>query len=181
MVYDIPEPVGMSHTMEITLWLNISKMHYLPWVAMAQYLVRRVTIEPNRHTFYLTFIDSLIEWPLKGLVLQEEISILLATTPLNHSAAGSGMKSLGHWLSLPTLVEDRCVSDTELTVREILIKAVHKGPLFCYLWSFLWASCSGAVIKTGFLAHFIHGLWRSWYSWASCMGFQVVVVVFAYN
>ena len=56
--------------------------------------------------------------------------LFLAISPLNHSAAGSGLESLGYWLGLQTLAKDRCVSDTELLVREILIIAAHKGPLF---------------------------------------------------
>ena len=100
-----------------------------PWVA--QYLVNRATIGPNLHTLYLAFIDSLIDWPLMGLVLQEtytQINALLLATSLNHSADGSGLKGLGHWLGLQTLAKDSCVSDTELPVREIFIKAAHKGP-----------------------------------------------------
>ena len=80
---------------------------------MAQYLVRRATIEPNLHTRYLAFIGSLVDWPLRGLVLQETYTkikaILLITSPLDHSAAGSGLKSLGHWLGLQTLARNRCV------------------------------------------------------------------------
>ena len=51
--------------------------------------------------------------------------------------------------------KDRCVSDTELPAREILIKAAYKALHFCCLWSFLWANCSRAVIK---IAHLTHGL-----------------------
>ena len=87
-------------------------------------------------------------------------AILLAPSPLNHSAAGSGLKSLGHWLAWSqTLAKDRCVcvSDTELPVREILINAAHKDPSFLLPLIILWVNCSGAVIKIGFLAHLAHG------------------------
>ena len=61
--------------------------------------MRRATIEPNLHTLYLAFINSLVDWPLKDLdVLQEAYTlinaILLATSPFNHFAAGSGLKNL---------------------------------------------------------------------------------------
>ena len=97
---------------------------YLPWVA--QYLVRRATIESNFHMIYLAFVDWL------DLVLQEIYTqinaILLVTSLLNHFTGGSGLKNLGHWLSLQTLARDKCVSDTtELPVREILLEVAHKG------------------------------------------------------
>ena len=34
---------------------------------------------------------------------------------------------------------------------------MHRTLNFCCLWSFLWANCSGAGIKIGFLAHLTHG------------------------
>ena len=149
------------------------------WVA--QYLVRRATIESNLHTLYC--IDSLVDCPLKYLVLQETSTrinaILLATSPLNYSTAGSGLKKLDHWLVLQTLAKYRCVSDTELPVREILINAVHKGPSFLLPSVIFAAKCSGALIKLEFLAHLTLGLWTPYYCWASCMGFQALVVVFA--
>ena len=104
--------------------------------------MKRATIEPNIHTLYLAFINSLVDWPLKDLVLQETYIYISYTwinsvslvgyrgSPLNYSAAGSGLKCLGHWLGLQTLAKDRCVSDTELPMREILINAAHKGPSF---------------------------------------------------
>ena len=46
---------------------KICAVRYLPWVA--QYLVRRVMIEPNLYTLYLAFIECLEDWPLKGLEL----------------------------------------------------------------------------------------------------------------
>ena len=112
-----------------TMTAQFCEQEYFPWVA--QYLVSRATIEPNFHALYLAFIDCLEDWPLKGLMLQETYTqinaILLATSSVNHSAARSGLKSLGRWLGLHTLARDRCVSDTELPVREILFNAGHKG------------------------------------------------------
>ena len=74
-------------------------------------------------------------------------AVLLATSPLNHSAAGSGLKSHGHWLGLQALARDRCVSDNELPVREILfiaacIRALH----LCCLWLSLWGNLSRSYV-----------------------------------
>ena len=73
-------------------------------------------------------------------------AILLATSPLNHSTAGSGLKTLGNWLGLQTLAKDSCVSATELPLREILIKAVQKSlsfllPLVILFVGQLFRSC----------------------------------------
>ena len=54
--------------------------------------------------------------------------LLLADPPHGDSAAGPSLKNLGHWLGLQTLASDRCVSASELPVREILLNAAHKGP-----------------------------------------------------
>ena len=63
------------------------------------------------------------------------------TSPINHFAAGSGLKSLGHWFGLQTLARDRCVSDIELPVREILFNAGHKCPSSWFFVGQLLRSC----------------------------------------
>ena len=50
------------------------------------------------------------------------------------------------------------------------IRALH----FCCIGLFLWAKCSVAVIKIGFLAYLTLGLWTSYYCWASSIGFQAL-------
>ena len=55
---------------------------YLPWVA--EYLVRRATIEPNLNTLYLAFIDSLVDWPLKILYFKRIILGLMLSCWLPH-------------------------------------------------------------------------------------------------
>ena len=75
----------------------------------------------------------------------------------------------GHWLGVLTLAKDRCVSDSELPVKEILIKAVRKGPSFLLLLVIFVGQLFRSYDQNGVLAHFTHGLWTFCYFWASCM------------
>ena len=101
---------------------------YLPW--MAQYLVKRASIELNLHNLYLIFINYLGELSLNVLVLRETHSsinaILLSEAPLN-TTVRSSLNNLGHWLGLQTLAKDQCISTIELPVREFLVSAAHRG------------------------------------------------------
>ena len=99
---------------------------------MAQYLVKRASIEPNLHNLYLIFIDCWGELSLNVLVLRETYSsinaILLSEAPLN-TTVRSSLNKLDHWLGLQTLAKDQCISTIELPVREFLVSAAHGGSL----------------------------------------------------
>ncbi len=83
---------------------------YTGW--LATYLVmKRASIEPNFHTLYCSFLDSLANRKLHSEVLAEtygNIRILLSSDKgIANFSDRSLLKNLGHWLGLISLGKNR--------------------------------------------------------------------------
>ena len=105
---------------------------YLPW--MAQYLVRRASIEPNLHTLYMAFIGYLTDILLDEFVLQETYSQIRDILLADQSLA----QNFGHWLGLQTLAKDKGVSEERLPLKEVILSAAHGDlPDLLYALSFV--------------------------------------------
>ncbi|XP_077542745.1 CCR4-NOT transcription complex subunit 1 isoform X6 [Haemaphysalis longicornis] len=109
---------------------EVVKEDYWPW--FAQYMVmKRASIEPNFHTLYANFLDTLKIGELLKLVLKEtfrNIKVLLTSDKaLANFSDRSLLKSLGHWLGMLTMAKNRPVLQVDLDVKSLLVEAYHKG------------------------------------------------------
>lgn len=91
---------------------EVVKEDFWPW--FAQYMVmKRASIEPNFHTLYANFLDTLKIGELSKLVLREtfrNIKVLLTSDKaLANFSDRSLLKSLGHWLGMLTMAKNRPV------------------------------------------------------------------------
>ena len=82
------------------------------WAWVAQYLVmKRASIEPNFHTLYSNFLDTLKMPELSRLVIHEtfrNIKVLLRSDKgIANFSDRSLLKNLGHWLGLLMLAKNR--------------------------------------------------------------------------
>lgn len=82
------------------------------WSWVAQYLVmKRASIEPNFHTLYSNFLDTLKLLELSRLVVNEtfrNIKVLLRSDKgIANFSDRSLLKNLGHWLGLLMLAKNR--------------------------------------------------------------------------
>lgn len=87
----------------------ITEEHW-PWVA--QYLVmKRASIEPNFHTLYSNFLDTLKVSEINRIVIYEtfrNIKVLLRSDKgIANFSDRSLLKNLGHWLGLLMLAKNR--------------------------------------------------------------------------
>ncbi|KAF8774617.1 CCR4-NOT transcription complex subunit 1 like protein [Argiope bruennichi] len=109
---------------------EIVKEEYWPWAS--QYLVmKRASIEPNFHTLYSNFLDTLKLSDLTKLVIREtfrNIKVLLRSdkTVANFSDR-SLLKNLGHWLGILTLAKCKPILQVDIDIKSLIIEAYHNG------------------------------------------------------
>ncbi|XP_075733812.1 CCR4-NOT transcription complex subunit 1 isoform X1 [Rhipicephalus microplus] len=109
---------------------EVVKEEYWPW--FAQYIVmKRASIEPNFHTLYANFLDTVKNEELSVLVLREtfrNIKVLLTSDKaIANFSDRSLLKSLGHWLGMLTIAKNRPVLQADIDLKSLLIEAYHKG------------------------------------------------------
>lgn len=109
---------------------DVLKEDFWPW--FAQYIVmKRASIEPNFHTLYANFLDTLKLTELSRLVLREtfrNIKVLLRSDKaLANFSDRTLLKSLGHWLGMLTIAKNKPILQIDIDVKSLLIEAYHKG------------------------------------------------------
>ncbi|CAF1270900.1 unnamed protein product [Adineta steineri] len=103
------------------------------WKWVAQYLViKRVSLEPNFHSLYAGFLNTVNITILFDTVLTEthrNIKILLLSDKqINNIPDRTLLKNLGHWLGLITIGRNKPIIATDLEVKSLVIEAYHTGP-----------------------------------------------------
>ncbi|XP_039618990.1 CCR4-NOT transcription complex subunit 1 isoform X2 [Polypterus senegalus] len=106
------------------------KEEFMPWVS--QYLVmKRVSIEPNFHSLYSNFLDTLKNQEFVKMVLNETYRNIKVLLTSDKAAANfsdrSLLKNLGHWLGMITLAKNKPILYTDLEVKSLLLEAYVKG------------------------------------------------------
>eukprot|EP00066_Takifugu_rubripes_P027283 XP_011616549.1 PREDICTED: CCR4-NOT transcription complex subunit 1 isoform X2 [Takifugu rubripes] len=106
------------------------KDEFMPWVS--QYLVmKRVSIEPNFHSLYSNFLDTLKNPEFVKMVLNETYRNIKVLLTSDKAAANfsdrSLLKNLGHWLGMITLAKNKPILYTDLEVKSLLLEAYVKG------------------------------------------------------
>jgi len=99
---------------------------------LAEYLVmKRASIEPNFHTLYSNFLESLNSEPLYCFVIKEtykNIGILLSSDKSQANFSDrSLLKNLGHWLGLMLLARNKPILMIDLDIKNLIIEAYHNG------------------------------------------------------
>ncbi|XP_048461853.1 CCR4-NOT transcription complex subunit 1 isoform X6 [Rhincodon typus] len=106
------------------------KDEFMPWVS--QYLVmKRVSIEPNFHSLYSNFMDTLKNSEFNKMVLTETYRNIKVLLTSDKAAANfsdrSLLKNLGHWLGMITLAKNKPILHIDLDVKSLLLEAYVKG------------------------------------------------------
>ncbi|XP_042196278.1 CCR4-NOT transcription complex subunit 1 isoform X7 [Callorhinchus milii] len=106
------------------------KDEFMPWVS--QYLVmKRVSIEPNFHSLYSNFMDTLKNPEFNKMVLIETYRNIKVLLTSDKAAANfsdrSLLKNLGHWLGMITLAKNKPILHIDLDVKSLLLEAYVKG------------------------------------------------------
>jgi hypothetical protein len=103
---------------------------YNGWIAQ-YFVMKRASIEPNFHTLYANFIETLKLNELTKNVIREtyrNIKVLLGSDKeIANFGDRSLLKNLGHWLGLLTLARSRPILAIDLNLKYLLIEAYHKG------------------------------------------------------
>jgi hypothetical protein len=99
---------------------------------LANYLVtKRASIEPNFHTLYSSFLETLANCALTNEVLREtfaNINILLGSDKAVANFSDRALlKNLGHWLGLITLAKNKPILMIDLDIKPLIIEAFHTG------------------------------------------------------
>ena len=102
------------------------------WEWLAHYLVvKRVSIEPNFHTLYSQFIDTLKKELLNSFILAEtfrSIKILLRSDKNDQKFHDRALlKNLGSWLGLVTLTKNKPILHRDIDLKSLIIEAFQKG------------------------------------------------------
>ena len=102
------------------------------WEWLAHYLVvKRVSIEPNFHTLYSQFIDTLKKEPLNNFILAEtyrSIKILLRSDKNDQKFHDRALlKNLGSWLGLITLTKNKPILHRDIDLKSLIVEAFQKG------------------------------------------------------
>jgi CCR4-NOT transcription complex subunit 1 len=105
---------------------------YARW--FANYLVdQRISTEPNNHSLYLRFLDSLDRETLSKLVLQETLvkatAMLNAERTLLLSSERAILKNIGSWLGTITLARDRPIKHKNISFKDLLMEGYDSGRL----------------------------------------------------
>lgn len=102
------------------------------WDWIAHYLVvKRVSIEPNFHTLYSQFIDTLKKSSMSENILTEtyrNIKVLLRSDKNDQKFCDRALlKNLGSWLGLITLAKNRPILHKDIDLKSLIIEAFQKG------------------------------------------------------
>jgi CCR4-NOT transcription complex subunit 1 len=105
---------------------------YSRW--FANYLVdQRISTEPNNHSLYLRFLDTLDRQQLSKLVLQETFvkaaAMLNSERSMQSGAERSTLKNVGAWLGTITLARDRPIKHKNVSFKDLLIEGYDTGRL----------------------------------------------------
>lgn len=105
---------------------------YSRW--FAHYLVdQRVSTEPNNHTLYLRFLNSLDSQELSRYILHETFikaqTILNSERTLQSGSDRSILKNVGSWLGTITLARDQPIKYKNLSFKDLLIEGYASGRL----------------------------------------------------
>ncbi|KAH6563032.1 hypothetical protein BASA62_008802 [Batrachochytrium salamandrivorans] len=109
----------------------LKPIHY-PW--FSEYLVvKRVSIEPNFHSLYISLLDALSSSNLYRYVLREtlyNIRLLLnSEKTLTSSQERSLLKNLGTWLGSITLAKNKPIKHKNLAFKELLLEGYMSNRL----------------------------------------------------
>jgi len=109
---------------------DVIKEEYWDWIA--HYLVvKRVSIEPNFHTLYSQFIDTLKKESMNENILAEtyrNIKVLLRSDKNDQKFCDRALlKNLGSWLGLITLSKNRPILHKDVDLKSLIIEAFQKG------------------------------------------------------
>jgi CCR4-NOT transcription complex subunit 1 len=89
-------------------------------------VVKRASIEPNFHSLYVAFIDTLKMPQVEQIVLHETLSeirdLLNSEKTLNSSQERSLLKNLGTWLGSITLAKNKPIRHSNLAFKELLLQ-----------------------------------------------------------
>ena len=102
------------------------------WDWIAHYLVvKRVSIEPNFHTLYSQFIETLKKESMNENILAEtyrNIKVLLRSDKNDQKFCDRALlKNLGSWLGLITLAKSRPILHKDIDLKSLIIEAFQKG------------------------------------------------------
>ncbi|OUM58681.1 hypothetical protein PIROE2DRAFT_47750 [Piromyces sp. E2] len=111
---------------------EILKERHYHW--LSQYLVeQRVSIEPNFHSLYISFLDKLDKPLLMKIIIYETFvniySLINSESIVNNSSEKSLLKNLGTWLGGITLAKNKPIKHRILAMKEILLEAYDNGRL----------------------------------------------------
>lgn len=106
------------------------KEEHMQWVS--QYLVmKRASIEPNFHTLYANFLESLNIKEITDIVILEtfrNIKVLLRSDKGDANFSDRTLlKNLGHWLGMLTLAKNKPILQIDIDIKSLLYEAYHKG------------------------------------------------------
>jgi CCR4-NOT transcription complex subunit 1 len=109
---------------------DVLKEDFWDWIA--HYLVvKRVSIEPNFHTLYSHFIESLKKESLNENILAEtyrNIKVLLRSDKNDQKFCDRALlKNLGSWLGLITLAKNKPILHRDIDLKSLIIEAFQKG------------------------------------------------------
>uniref|UniRef100_A0A2I3N156 CCR4-NOT transcription complex subunit 1 n=1 Tax=Papio anubis TaxID=9555 RepID=A0A2I3N156_PAPAN len=128
----VTRPTGVSFKKDVPVeeLKETVKEEFMPWVS--QYLVmKRVSIEPNFHSLYSNFLDTLKNPEFNKMVLNETYRNIKVLLTSDKAAANfsdrSLLKNLGHWLGMITLAKNKPILHTDLDVKSLLLEAYVKG------------------------------------------------------
>jgi CCR4-NOT transcription complex subunit 1 len=110
--------------------VDIVKDDFWDWIA--HYLVvKRVSIEPNFHTLYSMFIDTLKADRLSQTILAEtyrNIKVLLRSDKNDQKFCDRALlKNLGSWLGLITLAKNKPILQNDIDLKSLTVEAFQKG------------------------------------------------------
>jgi CCR4-NOT transcription complex subunit 1 len=102
------------------------------WDWIAHYLVvKRVSIEPNFHTLYSQFIDTLKKESMNENILAEtyrNIKVLLRSDKNDQKFCDRALlKNLGSWLGLITLAKNHPILHRDIDLKSLIVEALKKG------------------------------------------------------
>ncbi|KTG44811.1 hypothetical protein cypCar_00007123 [Cyprinus carpio] len=125
-----PTAVGPKKDVPVEELKETVKEEFMPWVS--QYLVmKRVSIEPNFHSLYSNFLDTLKNPEFVKMVLNETYRNIKVLLTSDKAAANfsdrSLLKNLGHWLGMITLAKNKPILYTDLELKSLLLEAYVKG------------------------------------------------------
>ncbi|KAJ3762971.1 Not1-domain-containing protein [Lentinula raphanica] len=109
---------------------SLFKDEYSRW--FASYLVdQRISTEPNNHSLYLRFLDSLNRQKLSKYILHETFvksaSMLNSERALQFGTERTNLKNVAVWLGLITLAKDIPIKHKNISFRDLLIEGYESG------------------------------------------------------